>query len=198
MIDFSRFTFSPVIDLPAQYEVFDFTAGYDPERTLRSSYGIGKYNERRKGMYTAGLFTGGESARDIHVGIDIAAPVNTPVHSFWDGEIFLFGYNPAAGDYGNTLILKYVLGDIELYALYGHLSGKSIAGKRAGQRVNRGEIIAWLGDKHENGNWNPHLHFQLSYVRPTVCDLPGVVAEKDRAEALRIYPDPRLVLGALY
>jgi murein DD-endopeptidase MepM/ murein hydrolase activator NlpD len=150
-------------------------------------------------MYTTELFNpADQNARDIHIGIDIAAPVNTPVHSFYDGEIFLFGYNAAAGDYGHTLILKYLLDGTELYALYGHLSAKSTEGKSIGQKVKSGEIIAWLGAKHENGGWNPHLHFQLSYARPTVCDMPGVVAEKDRAEALRTYPDPRLVLGNLY
>ena len=60
------------------------------------------------------------------------------------------------------------------------------------------EVIAWIGDRHENGGWNPHLHFQLSLVRPEVADLPGAVSDADRAHALTLYPDPRLVLGSLY
>ena len=51
---------------------------------------------------------------------------------------------------------------------------------------------------HENGGWEPHLHFQLSYQEPETHDMPGVVAPSDREEALQIYPDPRLVLGTLY
>ena len=55
-----------------------------------------------------------------------------------------------------------------------------------------------LGDKSENGGWNPHLHFQLSLVAPEVPDIPGVVSENDRKQALQIYPDPQLILGSLY
>ena len=55
-----------------------------------------------------------------------------------------------------------------------------------------------MGAHDENGGWEPHLHFQLSYQEPETHDMPGVVAPSDRDEALQIYPDPRLVLGALY
>ena len=40
----------PVIDLPPDREVFDFTRGYDPHRALTSPYGIGRYDEKRPGM----------------------------------------------------------------------------------------------------------------------------------------------------
>jgi murein DD-endopeptidase MepM/ murein hydrolase activator NlpD len=195
MINFGNFHFHQVIDLPPKYEVFDFTTGYDPNRTLESPYGIGRYNEKRKGMYEAAIFSG---VRNIHVGIDIAAPVDTAVHAFYEGEYFLLGNNPSPGDYGYTIITKHLLDGIELYALHGHLAKKSIAEKKSGQKIEKGEVIAWLGDKQENGGWNPHLHFQLSYIKPEKCDLPGAVSEEQLENALRIYPDPRLVLGALY
>ena len=198
MIDFKSFSFSPVIDLPRDYEVYDFTQEYDPQRHLRSPYGIGRYNEKRVGMYDASLFQDPAGARNIHVGIDIGAPVNTPVKAFFAGEIFLFHYNAAPGDYGNTLITRHQLGNETLYALFGHLSARSIEGKRVGEKFALGQTIAWVGDKHENGGWNPHLHFQLSLVEPKVCDMPGVVSDRQHAEALRTYPDPRLVLGPLY
>jgi len=35
-------------------------------------------------------------------------------------------------------------------------------------------------------------------VEPTTHDLPGVVSPLEREQALRDYPDPRLVLGPLY
>ncbi|MGZ3711752.1 MAG: peptidoglycan DD-metalloendopeptidase family protein [Bdellovibrionota bacterium] len=198
MIDFSQFTFHPVIHLPPDYEIFDFTQSYDPFRTLKSAFGIGRYNEKRPGMYNTDIFKEHGSQRDIHMGIDIGAPIGTEVFSFWGGEIFLTGYNGAEGDYGNTVIVKHTLAGTDLYALYGHLSQASIEGKKPGQKISKGEVIAWVGDKHENGGWNPHLHFQLSYERPEKCDMPGVVKDSDRAEALRIFPDPRLVLGAIY
>ena len=61
-----------------------------------------------------------------------------------------------------------------------------------------GEELATLGDKDVNGGWNPHLHFQLSWIKPVTFDLPGTVNNRDRAAALRAFPDPRLVLGPLY
>lgn len=191
--NFSAFSFHPVIILPAKYEVFDFTSGYDPDRE-HMDYGIGKYNEKRVGMYTSELF----DARNIHLGIDIGAPLGTAIHSFFDGEVFLTGINGADGDYGGTLITKHRLGDRDLWALYGHLSHRSLVGKEPGQKIAKGDVLGWVGNKEENGGWNPHVHFQLSWRKPDVCDLPGVVSEADRSEALKIYPDPQLVLGKLY
>ncbi len=194
-LDVSGCDFHPVIKLPDDYEVFDFTQGYDPSRAMRSRYGVGRYDEKRRGMYTAALF-GGE--RDVHMGVDLAAPVGEPVYAFWAGEVHRFGYNGAPGDYGHTLVTRHVVKGRELWALHGHLAARSLEGRFEGQRLERGEVIAWVGDRHENGGWNPHLHFQLSLVRPEVADLPGAVSDADRSRALEIYPDPRLVLGALY
>ena len=55
-----------------------------------------------------------------------------------------------------------------------------------------------MGDKHENGGWDPHLHFQLSLIEPSTHDMPGVVDPNDREEFLINYPDPRLVMGPIY
>jgi peptidoglycan LD-endopeptidase LytH len=197
MNPFADEKFHPVIQLPAQYEVYDLTSGYNPNRTLSGPFGIGKYNERRVGMYTdKELFAGDH--RDIHIGIDIAAPVGTPIHAFYDGEIFLFGINSAEGDYGPTLITQHSIKGRTLYALYGHLRTSSLDRKQAGQKISKGEVIAEVGEKSENGGWNPHVHFQLSWEKPNKADMPGAVNERDLAKALATYPDPRLVLGPLY
>lgn len=110
-------------------------------------------------------------------------------------EIFLFKNNAQEGDYGPTLITKHVLREKTLYALYGHLSLESLAHKKVGQKITRGEQIASVGDEKINGGWNPHLHFQLSWQEPKIADMPGVVSEKDLAQALQIYPDPNLILN---
>lgn len=191
--------YHPVIELPADYDIFDFTNGYDPAR-LRGLYGIGKYDEDRVGMYNSDLFSAGASddARTIHVGIDIGAPVGTSVFAFDAGSIFMTGINAAPGDYGGTIITEHLFEGRRLWALHGHLSHASVGLRAAGARIERGDVIGFLGDEKENGGWNPHLHFQLSWIEPRVCDLPGVVSRKDRAQALRDFPDPRLVLGPLY
>ncbi len=196
--DFTSFEFSPVIHLPPEFEIYDFSSGYDPDRYRSSAYGIGRYNERRPGMYSTEIFTGSGAPREIHVGIDIAAPVGTPVHAFYNGRVLLTGINAAAGDYGGTIITEHLLEDRLIWALHGHLSHESVRARSIGESFARGEVIAWIGDHLENGGWNPHLHFQLSWRRPDRCDLPGAVSVSDLASALEIYPDPRLVLGALY
>ncbi len=198
MIDFSSYQFHPVIKLPPEYEVYDFTQGYDPERQLISKFGVGRYDEDRRGMYNTDLFLSGSEARTVHMGIDVGAPVGTVVHAFFAGEVFLFAYNRTEGDYGYTLITRHEIGNTRLYALHGHLSKSSVKGKERGLRFSAGDTIAWVGDRHENGGWNPHLHFQLSLIEPETCDLPGVVSLSQRDQARKIYPDPRLVLGPLY
>ena len=194
-IDFAKFNFQPVIDLPDKYEVFDFESSGEPFWNATSPYGIGRYNEKRA-IYTTELFRDG--GRCVHVGLDIGAPVGTPCRAFYDGTILYQGYNAAAGDYGYTIITQHLLQDVELFALWGHLSNSSMALRKPGEAFRAGDVIGYLGDRHENGRWNPHLHFQLSYERPTTHDMPGVVSEAERARALEIYPDPRLVLGQLY
>ena len=56
-------------------------------------------------MYNTELF-GGE--RDLHVGLDIGAPIDTPV-AFADGIVFSKGVNPEAGSYGPTIITEHEL-----------------------------------------------------------------------------------------
>lgn len=185
-----------MVILPPGYEVYDFTEGYDAERMLQSRWGVGRYDERRRGMYTDALFA--EGARDLHVGIDLAAPVGVAVHAFADGRVHRLGYNPAAGDYGYTVVTEHEVEGRALFALHGHLSARSCEGLRVGGEIQRGEVFAWIGDRHENGGWNPHLHFQLSWEPPETHDMPGVVRFEERDEALRKFPDPRCVLGPLY
>ena len=188
--------FHPVIPLPPEYEVYDFTQGYDPNRFLRSEYGVGRYDEKRPGMYAGDQFT--EGRRDIHVGIDIAAPVGEPVRAFYPGKIFLLGDNDRPYDYGPTIITQHRWLDQTVYTLHGHLSRASLAEWNQGDHFDAGTTIGWVGASTENGGWNPHLHFQLSLVTPTTYDLPGVVSQADREWALTAFPDPQLVLGSLY
>lgn len=196
-VDFSRFAFAPVMHPTEPWEVFDFTRGYDPDRALSSAFGVGRYDEHRPTMYGAALF-GGEARREVHMGIDLGAPVETPVYAFAAGEIVHQGYNPAPGDYGHVRVTAHALGPHTLYALWGHLSARSLGLHAVGARFEAGARLGTVGDRHENGGWNPHLHLQLSWVRPETHDLPGVVTLADRAAARRLFPDPRLVLGPLY
>jgi murein DD-endopeptidase MepM/ murein hydrolase activator NlpD len=182
----------PALRLPERYELLDLTRGYTPPT---GPYSVGRYDEDRAGLYTAALFGG---ARTLHMGIDLGAPAGAEVFAFREGRVYAQGALPAPGDYGHTVITEHEWRGAPLWALYGHLSAASIEHLKVGQRVERGQRLGWLGEPHENGGWPPHLHFQLSLHPPRGHDLPGVVAPSERAEALRLYPDPRLVLGELY
>jgi len=193
MVDWSAQEYHSAVHLPEEYTILDLSGGiWTPPKT---EYSVGKYDEVRPNLYNTELFGG---TRLIHMGIDIGGPVGTPCMAFADGEVSHFGYNPEPGDYGNVVITKHDIGEVPVWALYGHMDAASIEGKSIGQKVSAGEVIAWFGAYEENGGWEPHLHFQLSLVEPGTHDLPGVVAPEDREQALIDYPDPRLVLGPLY
>ena len=185
-------SYHPVIHLPPSIQVRDFTLQEDP---LVVDFCVGRYNEVRPYMYTADLFKG---VRCVHMGIDLGAPIGTPIHSFDRGIVYDFGYRSQEGDYGSTMIIEYQVNHQPLWALYGHLSRRSLQNRTKGEVIEKGQCFAWVGDQHENGGWPPHLHFQLSVNPPQDCDLPGVVTLEERKEALKLYPDPQRVLGQLY
>lgn len=122
-------------------------------------FDVGRYDEDRRGMYTSSLFGEEESKqRTIHIGIDVGAPVGTPVHAFEEGIVHSAGYNPDVGDYGHVIVIEHHLKNhndeiTKVYALYGHLSAKSIHGKHPGQKIKRGQTIGYLGNTAENGGW---------------------------------------------
>lgn len=190
----------PIVRLPTEpgaVPVFDFTRGYDRSRP-RPAYGIGRYDEKRPGMYDAALFTQGAEARDVHMGIDLGAPAGSEVFAFDDGAIFLFDDNTAPGDYGPTLVTLHSVEGRPLYVLLGHLARRSLVGKTVGATFRRGDVLGWIGEEHENGGWNPHVHVQLAWAPPERADLPGVVSDADRESARAKYPDPRIILGPIY
>ena len=192
-IDFGIEQWHPTVNLPEDYDILDLS---DPSKTVHLRlYSVGRYDEVRIGVYNTELFGGN---RCVHMGIDIGGPVGTPVRSVADGTVAFSGYNSADGDYGHTVITHHSIQGQDLWILYGHLDAASTKNCPPGKSISAGEVIAWFGDRKENGGWPPHLHFQLSYCRPTSHDLPGVVTLEEREQALQDFPDPRLVLGPLY
>ena len=187
--------YHPVVHLPPDYEVLDFTQGA-PKRASTSAYTVGRYGELRRGMYTQAQFSDGTERRELHVGVDLGCPAGTAVHAFSDCTVLHVGCNDEPGDYGPTVVTHHR--EAALYALHGHLARRTLRCVRRGQCLARGDVLGWVGDADENGGWPPHVHFQLSRRRPVTHDMPGVVAVSQRAAALALYPDPRLVLGDLY
>ena len=189
----------PVMNLPEEVKKIDLTEGMDGDSLTAfinsGGRGVGGYLETRNVMYTAPQY---EGSRNIHMGIDIWAPVGEPVFSVMEGVIVYSDNLSDEGNYGGTLILKHMVEGQELFALYGHLSLKSLRKFKVGQKRKTGEVVGWIGDESENGNWPPHLHYQLCIEDPGEADMPGVVAKKDLIKARERYPDPRILLGDIY
>jgi murein DD-endopeptidase MepM/ murein hydrolase activator NlpD len=157
----------------------------------------GGYNETRD-IYSRSAHFFKENKleeRNIHLGIDFWCDVNTPVLAALDGIIHSFKNNTEFGDYGPTLILEHCIDDLVFYALYGHLSLVSIKGLKVGDKVCKGNVIGYLGDASVNGDYAPHLHYQLiNDMEDNFGDFRGVTSLNDLAKDLANCPDPNLLL----
>jgi murein DD-endopeptidase MepM/ murein hydrolase activator NlpD len=180
----------------------DQFASYIKQKIKNSNalYGIGGYAEYRSFYSRSDVFNNVPNAepRRLHLGIDIWGEAGTPVYAFIGGMIHSFAFNNRFGDYGATLILLHQLDGIGFYSLYGHISLKDINNIKEGHYVVRGENIAHFGEPAENGNWPPHLHFQLiSNLEMKKGDYPGVCAYGEKDKYLKNCPDPDLVLNMM-
>jgi murein DD-endopeptidase MepM/ murein hydrolase activator NlpD len=103
-------------------------------------------------MPTKGLFTSGFGFRwgALHAGIDLAAPIGTPIYAASDGVVVDAG--PTAG-YGAWVKLRHSDGTV---TLYGHVNTWDV---QIGQRVFAGDQIATVGNR--GNSTGPHLHFEV-------------------------------------
>ena len=159
---------------------------------------FGGYLEQR-GIYQRSTYfnqSDPETERNIHLGLDLWIEAGTPVYAPLDGTLHSFNYNTNFGDYGPTLILEHRIGDSSFYTLYGHLSLESLEGKEEGQSFKKGEPIATLGDADVNGNYPPHLHFQIMRdLQGNSGDYPGVTNLRDLEFYQQNCLDPNFLLG---
>src|SRR6266404_240754 len=172
-------------------------------QSSQAKYGIGGYNEYRELYRRSKVFdppsAGGRKEeaepRRLHLGIDIWGKPYTPVRSPLDGIVHSFAFNNKYGDYGATIILTHNLEGITFHTLYGHLSLSSIKNLREGGNVKKGDVIAEFGIPMENGQWPPHLHFQIiKDIGEWKGDYPGVCKYSERGKYLENCPDPDLIL----
>lgn len=162
---------------------------------LRGKLGVGGYAENRY-VYTRSPHYAGAEPRSVHLGIDIWVPAHTPVHAPLDGLVYGFADNQGFGNYGPTIILQHQLNNITFFTLYGHLSRRNLRGLEKKQWVREGEVIGDVGNYPENGDWPPHLHFQvMNAMLGNISDFPGVAAPSDRQRYLSVCPDPNFILA---
>jgi len=164
--------------------------------THQVDFTVGRYAEKRN-IYQTELFLG-ENVRDIHLGVDLNVPVNTPVYAPLAGTIHSLNNNDKAGDYGPTIILQHQLEGQAFYTLYGHLSLVDLNGREPGQPVERGEIIGHTGDETVNGGWPSHCHFQLIQdMGAHNGDYPGVCSDNERSFYLGNCPNPYVFINTM-
>lgn len=101
-----------------------------------------------KGVITSGY---GWRWGRMHRGIDIAAPVGTPILAASSGEVVVAGWN--SGGFGNLVKVRHYDGSLTLYA---HNSRILV---REGQHVKQGQQIAEMGSTGRSTG--PHLHFEV-------------------------------------
>ncbi len=110
----------------------------------------------------------GYEYRTMHLGVDFWQQEKTPVYALFDAEVVSSVFNTADKDYGGMLILKHKYDKKGVfYTLYGHLSKRSVENAPPSKKFKKGKKIGELGKTSENGNWTPHLHFQI------ILDLMG-------------------------
>ncbi len=158
---------------------------------------FGGYNETRTIYNRSGYFNtaDSENQRNIHIGVDLWCAAETPIFTPLDATVHSFKNNTNFGDYGPTIILKHVIDTVEFYTLYGHLSEASIENLKVNHVFKQGEQIATLGDATINGDYPPHLHFQIiKDIQNHLGDYPGVCNKQDLEFYLGNCPDPNVLL----
>ena len=153
-------------------------------KNANADVAIGRYNEPRL-IYNSEMFARNAAPtserRTIHIGLDLFASADTPIHALLDGVIEAFANNTDPLDYGPVIVLRHELERQTFYTLYGHLSLESLQGKQKGQVIKKGESFATFGDAPINGNWPPHLHLQILLDDLGLStDFPGVTYPSER------------------
>jgi len=158
--------------------------------------GVGGYLEKRSVYKDTDLFQG-DAERCIHIGVDVFMPAGTALYAPLEGEIHSFADRRLHGDYGPVIILRHRLDDFEFHTLYGHLSRDSLAGLAEGKPIAAGERLGSIGARPNNGNWAPHLHFQIIRdMQGKRGDYPGVVRPQEVDFYSENCPDPSGLLLA--
>lgn len=158
----------------------------------------GGYLETR-GIYQRSSYfnekTNPRDERNIHLGVDLWINAGTNVLAALDSEVHSFSNNINHGDYGPTIILMHQVDDFVFYTLYGHLSTESLESISIGDKYKKGEIIAQLGSSEVNGDYPPHLHFQIIIdIENYMGDYPGVCSFNKLEFYKNNCPDPNLIL----
>ncbi len=111
---------------------------------------LGDYQPRYEDTWQAAR----EGGKRVHEGTDLFAPQGTEVFAVTNGHIEKMGFNPLGGE---RIGLR---GEDGFYYYYAHLSGYAPQLK-SGMKVNRGELLGYVGHTGNAQNTPDHLHFGM-------------------------------------
>ena len=147
----------------------------------------------------------------MHEGLDIRSiqrdrsgePAD-PVKATADGEVAYVNNHPSLSNYGNYIVVKHRIQELEIYSIYAHLNviRKDLA---AGSRVKQGEMIATMGrttnTRERISKDRAHVHFELNLFVNDRFDgwyqtnMPGQRNDHGRWNGINLLGlDPRLIL----
>ncbi|MDX2162531.1 MAG: peptidoglycan DD-metalloendopeptidase family protein [bacterium] len=164
---------------------YDMPAGTATERKSRRVWG----GEWLDASPFGKLYFVGTHDEAYHTGTDLNLPQNadahTPVYSTANGVVTFAGRLPV---WGNVIVVRHdplITDGLVLYGRYAHVENMRV---NIGERVQRGQHIADVGDGF--GRWAYLLHFDLS---PTavLATQPGHWPKNDREQLFKHYLDPR-------
>lgn len=95
-----------------------------------------------------------------HKGIDVDAPVGSPIYSVEDGRVAAKWRDGTVSGYGNSYVIQHPDGT---QALYAHLE-RFADGIKRGSKVTQGQLIGYVGQTQKprpKMRSKPHLHFEI-------------------------------------
>ncbi len=172
---------------------------FDQIDSSNSQVGIGRYAEPRL-LYASDNYvepnTSFPERRTIHLGLDLFLPAESKVLSPLDGRVHSLKNNDVNLDYGPTIILEHAVDGLLFYTLYGHLTSDSLDHLQVGDIVEKGQEFCKIGDYPVNGNWPPHLHFQvITDLLDMKGTFPGVALPTQKNTWLNLSPNPSLLVN---
>ena len=162
----------------------------------QATVAFGGYNEIRNLYKRSAVFKNDVSVeRNIHIGLDLWIAAETDVLAALDGKVHSFQNNTSFGDYGPTIILEHEIENVKFYTLYGHLSEESLVNLYVGKSFSKADKLATLGNYPINGDYAPHLHFQIiEDIGTYLGDYPGVCSSATLAYYLANCPNSNYLL----
>ena len=176
---------SPVFD---QVDIKDqqaFQAWLDSTMAGRHTWGVASYLEDRETILCE-YPQMREEKRYFHLGLDIIVPLGEPLHAPLSAVVEEGSYEEGDKNYGGNVLLRHESPRFDtFYSLYGHLNKEKLPAP--GTQFNAGDVFAYIGDFHENGNWFHHTHIQvitckglkMGYASKGYCSEDNVVKIND-------------------